>query len=147
MYRTILVPLDGSRRAEAILPHVEALAHAHGSKVVLLQVLELTPFFTSAPGTSGTWQETTIAGWRKEAACYLAGRQGEFREMGLDAAACVETGPVVETILQVADRVEASLIAMASHGRTGLARVFYGSVAAGVLQGANRPLLVVRSNN
>jgi nucleotide-binding universal stress UspA family protein len=65
--------------------------------------------------------------------------------LGLDAAICVEDGPVVETILRVAERYEAGLIAMASHGRTGLGRVFYGSVAAGVLHGADRPLLLVRS--
>jgi nucleotide-binding universal stress UspA family protein len=45
----------------------------------------------------------------------------------------------------VADREQADLIAMASHGRTGLARVFYGSVASGVLNQADRPLLLIRT--
>ncbi|MCB0130889.1 MAG: universal stress protein, partial [Caldilineaceae bacterium] len=47
--------------------------------------------------------------------------------------------------LDVAERENADLVAMASHGRTGLARVFYGSVAAGLLHAADRPLLVVRA--
>lgn len=56
-------------------------------------------------------------------------------------------GPVVEEIAQSAEREEADLIAMASHGRTGLARVFYGSVAAGVLHRLDRPLFLIRSLN
>ena len=145
MYRTILVPLDGSRRAEAILPHVEALALAQKARVVFLYVVAPPPAFTGAPGTPAAWQEGMEAGLRAEATRYLSGRQGEFRELGLEAVLCVEEGPVVETILRVAERYEAGLIAMASHGRTGLGRVFYGSVAAGVLHGADRPLLLVRS--
>jgi nucleotide-binding universal stress UspA family protein len=147
MYRTILVPLDGSRRAEAILPHVEAMAQSQNARVVFLEVMDGAPFFSSAPGTSGVWRDDTVSSWRTEAAMYLAGRQGEFRQLGIDATACGESGPVVETILCVAERVNADLIAMASHGRTGLARAFYGSVAAAVLQGADRPLMLVRSSD
>ena len=83
-----------------------------------------------------------IAGSAK---AYLAGVQGEFREKGVAAKVYVEEGPVVRTILDIAAREEVDLIAMASHGRTGLARVFYGSVAAGVLHQADRPLLLVRA--
>jgi nucleotide-binding universal stress UspA family protein len=57
----------------------------------------------------------------------------------------VVRGPVVETIINVAEREGADLTAMASHGRTGLERVFYGSVAVGVLHHVDRPLLLVRS--
>jgi nucleotide-binding universal stress UspA family protein len=54
-------------------------------------------------------------------------------------------GAIVAEIIDAAEREGADLIAMASHGRTGLARVFYGSVAAGVLHRVDRPLLLVRS--
>ena len=63
----------------------------------------------------------------------------------MKAKSFVEQGPVVGTILNVAEREQVDLIAMASHGRTGLARVFYGSVAAGILQQVDRPLLLIRS--
>jgi nucleotide-binding universal stress UspA family protein len=53
----------------------------------------------------------------------------------------------VEAITKTAELEGADLIAMASHGRTGLSQVFYGSVAAGVLHRANRPLLLVRSRD
>jgi nucleotide-binding universal stress UspA family protein len=57
----------------------------------------------------------------------------------------VTHGPTAKKILEMSEQEEADLIAMASHGRTGLARVFYGSVAAGVLHSADRPLLLIRS--
>jgi len=54
---------------------------------------------------------------------------------------------VVDAILQSAEQEKVDLIAMSSHGRGGLARVFYGSVAAGLLQRVDRPLLIIRSRH
>ena len=54
---------------------------------------------------------------------------------------------VVKAIIDAAERENADLVAMASHGRSGLSRAFYGSVAAGVLQRIDRPLLLIRSRN
>ena len=146
MYQTIVVPLDGSKRAEAILPYVEELAQRFQSRVVFLRVV--SPTFT-LQGPEGLFTEGMIEEIRREvegACLYLAGIQGEFREKGIEARACVERdGSVVKAILNVAEREAADLIAMASHGRTGLARVYYGSVAAGVLSQADRPLLLVRA--
>jgi len=53
----------------------------------------------------------------------------------------------VETIISVAQRENADLIAIASHGRSGLSRVFYGSVAAGIMQKIDRPILIIRARN
>lgn len=145
MYAVILVPLDGSKRAETILPHVEKLALMGQSKVVLLQVIEPSATMVT-PYDMVPYYDTELAEkWLTEAKSYLAGIQGEFRAKGIEAKSVVEQGPIVRTILDVAEREGAELIAMASHGRTGLARVFYGSVAAGVLQAADRPLLLVRA--
>lgn len=147
MYKTILVPLDGSPRAEAILPHVISLATHYNAKVVLLQVVEpvvaiVTPY-DMVPYVDKETAERVI----QEAKSYLMAKEGELRSQGIEAKAMVESGPVVSTILDVATRERADLIAMASHGRTGLARVFYGSVAAGILQGADRPLLLIRAQD
>jgi nucleotide-binding universal stress UspA family protein len=145
MYAVILVPLDGSKRAETILSHVETIALAGQSKVVLLQVIEPSATMVT-PYDMVPYYDTELAEkWLTEAKSYLAGIQGEFRAKGIEAKAVVEQGPIVRTILDVAEREGVELIAMASHGRTGLARVFYGSVAAGVLQAADRPLLLVRA--
>ena len=145
MYKTILLPLDGSKRSEAILPHVEELAHCLDAKVVLLQVVEHLPVVTPQ---SAELVDLNLEGLRQlmnEADAYLAGLHGEFREKNIKVMRFVEHGPVVETILNVATREDADLIAMASHGRSGLSRAFYGSVAAGILQRVDRPLLLIRS--
>jgi nucleotide-binding universal stress UspA family protein len=76
---------------------------------------------------------------------YLSGLEDGFREKGIRARRRIVHGPVVDAILTTADHEKADLIAIASHGRTGLGQVFYGSVAAGVLHRIDRPLLLIRS--
>jgi nucleotide-binding universal stress UspA family protein len=145
MYQTILVPLDGSKRAEAILPHMEQLAGRCEAKVVFFQVVEPIPLAVGAGDAYGVLQQHQLEEKTKEAEAYLASLRGEFREKGIEARTHVAHGPVVEGIINAAEREGADLIAIASHGRTGLSRVFYGSVAAGVLHRIDRPLLIVRS--
>jgi nucleotide-binding universal stress UspA family protein len=147
MYNCILVPLDGSKRAERILPYVEKLALNFGSKVVFLQVVETFFVYTSEYSyyTDASLAEEERERTRGEAEDYLKGLQGEFTEKGLQARFLIAEGPIVRTIIELAEAEGADLIAMASHGRTGLARVFYGSVAAGILHQVDRPLLLIRS--
>jgi nucleotide-binding universal stress UspA family protein len=145
MYKTILVPLDGSKRAEAILPHVEGLAQRYQARVVLLQVVEPVP---CVPSTHGSHYEMWLEETERqldEVESYLTAWQGEFREKGIDAQVRIEQGAVVAAITNIAKSEGTDLIAMSSHGRTGLGHVFYGSVAAGVLHRADRPLLIIRS--
>jgi nucleotide-binding universal stress UspA family protein len=148
MYKTLLVPLDGSRRAEAILPQVEEIARCFEAKVFFLQVIEPIYVFTGANGYVGNagLEENTREILAQKAEDYLVGLQGEFRKKGIHAELIVEEGSIVSTIINVAEREGVNLIAMASHGRTGLSRVFYGSVAAGVLHLVDRPLLLVRAS-
>lgn len=76
---------------------------------------------------------------------YLNGLQSEFRVNGIGTRTRVVHGPVVKEILFAADRGNVDLIAISSHSRGGLSRLFNGSVAAGILNRADRPLLLVRS--
>lgn len=145
MYHTILVPLDGSKRAEAILPHVEDLAQRYDARVIFLQVLEPIHAVVDPDGAQITMEQLELERRLNEAEAYLEGQRGEFREKGIEARIRLVQGPVVEAIIDAAEREGADLIAMASHGRGGLSRVFYGSVAAGVLQRVDRPLLLIRS--
>ena len=146
MYKTILVPLDGSKRAEAILKHVEELTNLYDAKIIFLQVVEPPPLIVGPEGDIALHQRE-IERWTKEAESYLTSIQGEFRAKGIEAKKFVEHGPVVEVIIITAERENVDLIALASHGRTGLSRVFYGSVAAGILQRVDRPLFIVRSRD
>ncbi|CAN5860041.1 hypothetical protein BH10CHL1_BH10CHL1_47010 [soil metagenome] len=81
------------------------------------------------------------------AKAYLTDLQAKLREQKIEATICVENGPAVFAILSVAEREQTDLIALASHGHTRLARVFYGSVAAGILNRADRPLLIIRAQD
>jgi nucleotide-binding universal stress UspA family protein len=144
MYNTILVPLDGSKRAEAILPHVEDLAGRYGATVIFLRVVEPVPLNVGLEGAYtvlGEEFERRI----EQAESYLAALQGEYREKEIEVRIRVVHGSAVEAIMKTADREGADLIAIASHGRSGLPQVFYGSVAAGVLHRVDRPLLLIRS--
>jgi nucleotide-binding universal stress UspA family protein len=145
MYKTILVPLDGSKRAEAILPHVEELARRFGAKVIFLQIVEdvMMLGYDAVLDISAHQQDHDQR--KKEAKSYLAGLEGVFKEKKISAKNIVSFGSVVQSILDTAAREGADLIAMASHGRGSLSRVFYGSVAAGVLHSIDRPLLIIRS--
>lgn len=145
MYKTILVPLDGSMRAEAVLPHAEELAHRFQASVVLLHVVEMAPPIGVAEKAYAMLRRQELEQRTREANAYLAGIQGEFREKGIETRALVVFGRVVEAIIRTAEREGADMIAIASHGRSGLSQVFYGSVATGVLQRIDRPLLLVRS--
>ena len=146
MYNSVLVPLDGSRRAEAILPHEEKLAQRYNATVIFLQVVEPVPIVAGREGAyMALHQYEELAGRTERAQSYLGARQREFREKGIEARTCVAYGPVVKAIIDAAEGEDADLIAIASHGRSGLSRVFYGSVAAGVLHRIDRPLLLIRS--
>jgi nucleotide-binding universal stress UspA family protein len=144
MYDTILVPLDGSKRAEAILPHVQALVHSTQSKVILLRALEHKEF-VSAEGIQAGFDAGELERRKKEADTYLSHLADDLHRMDVQTEIKVLYGLAVDVIKKVAEEENADLIAIASHGRTGLARVFYGSVAAGILNSVDRPLLVIRS--
>jgi nucleotide-binding universal stress UspA family protein len=137
--------LDGSKRAEAILPHVEELAQRYEATVIFVRVLEPLPYVAGPEGMPIALREKELEQRREDAEAYVEARRGEFREKGIQAKAVIFQGPVVEAISDAAEREDADLIAIASHGRSGLSQCFYGSVAAGVLHRADRPLLVVRS--
>ena len=147
MYRNILVPLDGSKRAEAILPHVEDLAKRYGAKVILLSIVEFEPLIIAPEPMYSGFDPQNRQQRIQEVESYLAGWQKKFQKKDIETEIIVGDGPVVQEIITCAEQKAVDLIAMASHGRTGLARVFYGSVAAGILQRVDRPLLLIRSSN
>jgi nucleotide-binding universal stress UspA family protein len=144
-YQTILVPLDGSPRAEKILPHVEELARKFAADLVLLQVIEPSEVGKSTRDAGSIYVVNLLKERIHQTRAYLVDLQDQLQMKRVCALVRVEHGPIVSKILEVAAREKADLIAIASHGRTGLAQVFYGSVAAGLLQQTDRPLLLIRA--
>lgn len=145
MYQTILVPMDGSKRAEAILGHVEDIAKSNDATLIFLKVEE-EPIMLERDEVIdfGKYHEAFV----KQIALsqgYLDDLQARFNEKEIDADTKLAHGSVVKAILNTAAETGTDLIAMATHGLSGLARVSYGSVAAGVLQAADIPILLIRS--
>lgn len=145
MYNKILVPLDGSKRAEAILPYVESLAKGYGTQVVLMRVIEPHSHYINPVSAQPLFDPEIFRRETLEVETYLMDQQDKLRRKGISSRVCVAYGPVVEEIIKAAEVEKTDLIAIASHGRTGLSRVFYGSVVAGVLHRVDRPLLIIRS--
>jgi nucleotide-binding universal stress UspA family protein len=142
--RRILVALDGSIRAERVLAPAEALAAALDAEMILLRVVELYPMGFSDP-TGGFYVDPTPD--LKEARRYLAEVAWPLVERGRKVQVDDELGFTVARIVDVAQQNGVSLIAIGTHGRGGLERLVLGSVATGVVQLADLPMLVMRSND
>ena len=125
MFERILVPLDGSETAEAVLPFVQELAQAQGSEVDVVGV-------SDPPGAL-----------ERLLKAYLDKISEEFLAKGIKARAIILMGRVTEEILDYAEQNDISLIAMATQGRSGVTRWALGSVADRVLQGTRTPLLMI----
>ncbi|HXH10598.1 MAG TPA: universal stress protein [Alphaproteobacteria bacterium] len=138
MYKRILVPLDGSTLAEGVLPHVTELAKSLGAEVVLLRVA----FAHIFPGADPIATQVTAV---QEAEDYVTELAKKLQEQGVRAEAKVRYGDAVEEILDHVAWDHIDLIAMATHGRTGLARVVMGSVTEQVLRRAPVPMLLLRA--
>ena len=145
MYKTILVPLDGSKRAEAVLPHAEEMAIRYGAEIIFLRVEELYAMLEWDEVVDLAKCHEKFDTRKKESESYLAQLKTEFRDKGVQADARVVHGPVVKSILTAAEEMDVDIIVMASHGLSGWPRTFYGSVTAGVLQKIDRPLLIIRT--
>lgn len=147
MERQILVPLDGSALAEAILPHAVLVAGHTGRGLTLLRVVPsptlIEPVGGALPATGR--RIDALAGDIEEARRYLAAVAARLAGTALPIETLVAEGDPAAAILEYATRhTEGLLIAMATHGRTGARRWVFGSVAERVLHAAPAPLLLVR---
>jgi nucleotide-binding universal stress UspA family protein len=144
MYKHILVPLDGSLLAEQVLPHVDALVAKFGSRVTLVRTISSRKKVIAA-GTPFTFVNPTpiIEAEREEAEAYLAAWAKRLKSHGISVQYKCPEGSPAEVIVELAHQLAIDLIAMTTHGRSGLARVLLGSVAAGVVQNTPCPVLLV----
>ncbi|MBI2329690.1 MAG: universal stress protein [Chloroflexi bacterium] len=151
MYERILVPLDGSKLGEAALPYVEELVSRllPGTKVevTLFQVLSLLTHWVVAgeAGVSVPYTEPEMARFKQQAADYL-GKAGEgLSSKGATVKIRVGVGNAAEEIITAAHEINADIIAMSSHGRSGFSRWAFGSVTDRVLRGGDKPVLVIKA--
>ena len=142
----IMVPLDGSPLAEAVLEPVAALARLWDAEVSLVQVASPV-ILTSDPllPFPNGYSEQITKMRREEAQDYIRDVAERLRESGIKASGvAVIGGGVAETLLDLARPERVGLIATATHGRGGVRRLVLGSVADKLVRGAEVPVLVVR---
>jgi len=141
MYKKILVPLDGSALAECVLPHVKAIAVGCGTgQVVLLRVVEPLPAGIPPAVDFEVVQKAGV----KAAEGYLVKVKAQLSKEGLNVEAKVLTGRPAETITDFAQREKVDLIALATHGRSGISRWVFGSVADRLVRSSSVPILLIR---
>jgi nucleotide-binding universal stress UspA family protein len=140
------VPLDGSPLAEKAIPHATALAKATGAQVTLLTVVQL------ALGVAGAKLEAMpeYAAERRaaltgEALSYLQKVQQDLGGQGVVTKFVGLEGDVASEIANYAEENGFSLIAMATHGRSGIRRFVMGSIAEKVIRSTLKPFLLIRA--
>lgn len=138
MFKKILVPLDGSALAEAILPQVTELVRVHDAELVILRVALAHGF----PGADPTEAQLHAV---RESEKYLEEVEKGLKGRGLRVSSVVRYGHAAEEVLDHAAFSGVDLIAMSTHGRTGVSRWVLGSVAEKVLRASTTPLLLVRA--
>ena len=151
MYDRILVPLDGSRVGEAALPAVEELVVKLTPKgkteVILFQVISSLAHYVIAGEASVQvpYSEKEIEYIKRKAKQYLDQVGESLKSKGAIVKTKVATGKAAEEIIKAADEMKADLVAMSTHGRSGLSRLTFGSITSKVLRGGSVPVLVVRA--
>jgi len=144
MYKKILVPLDGSPLAEAALPHAESIAKSEGAEIVLLRVpmVPAAELFNREPSIAVKIREEEEA----EAERYVNKIMFKMIRLHIPVTAITREGYVPGTILAVAEETHADMIAMSTHGRTGIKRWLMGSVADQVVHHAHIPVILIHPN-
>lgn len=143
-YKKILVPLDGSDWAEKALPHASRIARNHGAELVLLTAYQkpMHEYQDQMALANVTEISDQIRG---RANNYMVGLRNNLRSEGLKVSyVIVEGRPPAVTICDFVEEEGVDLVIMSTHGRTGLARFLFGSVAQKVLQTVRVPVMLIR---
>jgi len=143
MVKKILVPLDGSPSAEKVLPYARALAKRLALPVDLLKVVDIVEMSRSVPASEGLFMNQLAEDDARRSSAYLETVAHDFA--GVPVHCMVKEGHAADIIVETAASDKDTLIAMATHGRSGVDRFLLGSVAEKVLRGGANPLLLVRA--
>jgi nucleotide-binding universal stress UspA family protein len=141
----ILVTLDGSRFSEAIIPYAEKLAKSMNSEVTLLRVIEPAKLpQLAAYRDREKYEKEFMVKLEREAKRYLAKKKTALAGKGVKVNSVLLEGKPTETILQYTEKKQVNLIALTTHGFSGITKWAYGSVASKIIEGSPKPVLLVR---
>lgn len=145
MFERILVPLDGSPRAEMIFGQLSRILRREESELALLRVVDVGSVLAAADAAGRVDMERLTDEERQRAQVYIEEQVRRIAERGVRVSGRVAQGMAAETILAQAEALGATMIALATHGRSGVKRWMMGSVAEKVLRGSAVPVLLLRS--
>lgn len=145
-FERVLVPLDGSEVAEQVLPCLARLSRRN-AEVTLLRAVASASQLAASAGAAPVPAMMDLAqiseDGRREAQTYLDGVAAQLRKQGLQSRLIVARGEAAEAIARAADESAVDVIAMTTHGRGGIERALFGSVADAVVRGSTRPVFLV----
>jgi len=152
--KTFIVPLDGSERSESVLPHVETLARQRTIEPVNITLLRIcdppiapsyySPELSGVPLNWGEFMEQEMTRGKQAAFEYLSDLKERLKDTGANITTEILVGKAGDEIIEYAAKNPYSVIVMTTHGRSGLSRLVYGSVAESVLMGVSNPTLVIK---
>jgi len=140
----VLVPLDGSKEGEAVISYVEDLASRLKAEVILLKVLSISPGIMDEGYGYLSYTEKQMESDRAYARTYFEKVGSRLKQKGIMVTSEVKFGMAAEEIIKLADKMNVDVVAMSTHGRSGVRRWVFGSVADKVLREGDTPLLLVR---
>lgn len=145
MYKKILVPLDGSPLSESSLEHVKTLvSEGRQTEVILIRVVEpISSFDASALAQSGFLIGEVLSRKTADVKDYLSRMAEKLGQEGISARGELVNGQPAEAILDYIEKNDIDLVVMSSHGRTGISRWAFGSVADRVLRNSKTPVLLI----
>ena len=142
----LLLPLDGSKESESILPHAMEIASKFKSEVIMFQAISLAfPTYAAEAYAYVTYSDQQMDAMKASALDYLEKIGSSFREKGIEVKSDVRFGSTADEVINYTDEIGADLVAMTTHGRSGIGRWLFGSTTARVMKGGNTNLLLVRS--
>jgi nucleotide-binding universal stress UspA family protein len=148
MYRKVMAPLDGSKLAECVIPHLDMIARGCGvQEIYYLRVVK--PFYPIADYMGDSVSAVDVVSINKNALAaaelYLKELTDKTKYPGIDIHWAALEGDEAETIAEYARTNEMDLIIIATHGRSGVSRWVWGSVADRVLRSSCVPVLMIRA--
>jgi nucleotide-binding universal stress UspA family protein len=143
--KRVLVALDGSHFSEAIIPYVEGLVEGTNNEVILLRIVEPVKLpFTAGYIEHEKYEKEITAKAEEETKKYLHKKKELLRSKGINTSTALLKGHAASAILQYAESNAVSLIAITTHGFSGISKWAYGSVATNIIEGSAKPILLFR---
>jgi nucleotide-binding universal stress UspA family protein len=148
MYNIIAVPLDGSPLAECVIPHIEALARLSDCEVQLITVIE--PIEVPTRGKIALSEDDLKQihkEMEKDARTYLDQIALRLNRSGIKSHPVILVGKPAESLVEYVHNNSIDLLVMATHGRSGLTKLFWGSIAEKVIRAVNVPVLLIKADS